>query len=188
MTTNQTTTPKDVINLLRDLVLSYTRHHEYVKTEGRDMGSAIVLAVKANRDDHPKLVGTGGKHIWALQTIFAAIGAKMRRRINLTLLDPTEGEKGPPATFKVNPHWQPEPMLELLTRVLDATMPVPYSMQHGTLMELTSIQVRPCVWEDIFEKGGLANAIHAIFHAIGKTQGQNVTIEFTKAETPASAA
>lgn len=187
MSINRSTETQKLIEILRELVCGYTRHHDKLKVDGADMGTTIIMAIRGDIDDHPKLVGTKGKHVWALETIVQAIGRKMGRTVRLTLMDPLPGEQGPPAVFKPNPNWVEGAIVFLLRLVLDAALPTPYSLEVMHVLDLTTIQVRPAVWGDLCERGDFAKAVHAIFHAVGKTQGRDVHIDVCKAEQPAAA-
>lgn len=179
MTTTAQKHSEIAIPLLRELVKAYTRHPETLKVDGADMTAAVVMTIKGDRDDHPKLVGSAGKHIQAIRTIFAVVGAKMGRKINITLLEPDMGTKGSPTTFTANPNWDSGPLLELLGKVLDASMPCDYELNPVRISDLTTIEVIPAQWCELYEEEFPA-ALHAIFHAIGKTQGHDVHLNFVR--------
>lgn len=177
------------LELLRDLASAFTRHPRNLEVDGSDMTGAIVLAIRCDRDDHPKLVGSQGKHIQALQSIFAAHGEKTGRRVNLTLLEPAKGQKGPPVQFQPDPNWNRELVKSLMGRVLDACLPEPYRLNIAdSALGLTTIEVLPQRWGELCQRGDFARAVHAIFHAIGKTQGVDLHVNFTKAPAGTAAA
>lgn len=175
------------IELLRDLARAFTLHHHNLKVDGAEMTGGIVLAIKCDRDDHPKLVGSQGKHIQSLQAIMRALGAKIGKKINLTLLEPDQGEKGPPRPFQPNPHWNRELVESLMRGVLSACLPGSYRLESASSeLGLTTYEVIPEQWGEICERE-FPLAVHAIFHAIGKNQGVDLHVNFTRAEQPAAA-
>ena len=117
--------PTDLaVELIREVAESYTRHHRDLHIEAGMLSSAIQITVQANRDDHPKLVGSQGKHVWALQLIASLMGGKAGIPIRLTLLEPIIGDKGQPARNSVpDPTWKPNHIENVIRRILAAALP-----------------------------------------------------------------
>lgn len=179
------------VSLLRSLTTAYTRHHEQLETEGRKVGSQIMLTIRAHADDHPKLVGSKGKHIWALQQIFQAAGRRAGETVQITLLPPVHGQRGRELEYVENEHWTPDNMAELLEMVLEATTISGVLMDPQDVGGMTTFLLVPgdandpaARWD---EKPGLAHALHLLFHAIGKTQGHIVHVQ-VEAEKPSGQA
>jgi predicted RNA-binding protein YlqC (UPF0109 family) len=169
------------VELLRDLCRGFTSHHAELAVHGADVShTKAILAIRCHPFDFPKLVGGKGKHHRAIQTIFSTIGQRLGRDMEFTLL-PVERREKQPDEFRADEQWNPEPMRKLLDRVL--------AMAFGATacsLELThdgdvSTFVVNCP-EDVFGRIDFHLAVHAIFHAIGKTQGRLVHVEFKAAE------
>ena len=172
---------QEAIELLTELLKGFTARHEDLQVNGADAGpSKSILAVKCHPWDYPKVVGKQGKNHWSLQRILTAIGARQGRLVEFTLLPSERREKGPDE-FRPDPKWKPGPILLLLNRVLSMAMgPGEYVAKCDQTPELATLVV--IVDEVTGELMELAQATHAIFHAIGKTQGRKVTVEFREAK------
>lgn len=172
------------LKLLRELILSFTRHGEDLQTTGATLSTSIALTIQAHRDDHSKIVGQLGQHIWALQTIFDFIGSAMGTRIRVTLLEPGVGEKLPLTPFQNDPKWEPKKVLMLATGILDIVLKKPYAMEAIGNNGQTTIEIKPdkaerlkLLNEDSKERNDFGEALQYIFHAIGKSQGRIIYIE-----------
>lgn len=161
-----------VVKLVRDLVLRYTKHPEALQVDGGEMGPAIVMAVKAHRDDHPRLVGSQGRNISALQAVARAYGARHGRQIRLTLLEPTIGEKMAREEFREDPQWQPDATLKLLKRLIGETHEGKAKVRHNAVASLSYFMVAadtPITTE-------LLAALNTLFHAIGRNEGRLIEV------------
>lgn len=192
-TMTATTTPAPSIvsaaaDLLRDIASRYTRFHKELKVNGRELGQTINLTLQGHRDDHPKLVGSQGKHIWALQQIFAAAGRRAGRAVRLTLLEPSIGEKQGPSEFVANHEWTPDATMDLLSRILAAASLGGVAAEPVDNGELTTLVIKvedPLDSAARWATGELGRALHLIFHAIGRTEGRQIHVEvFTEDGQP----
>ncbi len=170
-----------MIELLRDLARGFTAHHSALEVHGADASAGrIITAIRAHGEDYPKLVGSRGKHHNAMQTILHAIGEKLGKDIDYTLM-PAERVPKVPDEFRPASDWKSKKMRTLLERVL--------AMAFG--VRAFSIKIRTEGQKAVFvvttDQPELATrldfhlAVHTIFHAIGKTEGMLVHVEFKRA-------
>lgn len=164
--------------LLRDLASAFTREPKNLRVEGAQRGANIIMSLQTDADDHPRLVGSQGKHILAMQTLFAIAGHNQGIKTTLTLLEPWGGTKQPVQPFQQNPDWQPDDTEQLMRRVLDATMPVPYTLEHIALGGLSTFEITPLATAGNMTKAipMIQEALHLLFHAAGKTQGRTIHV------------
>jgi predicted RNA-binding protein YlqC (UPF0109 family) len=172
-----------VLLLLRETILSYTKHGDRLETTGASLSTSIAFTVQAHRDDHSKIVGAKGQHIWALQTIFDFIGRSIGTRVRVTLLEPAFGEKLPLTPYQADPKWKPEKVLGLIRRILDLVLVAHYELKAEGESQ-TTIEIKPTMIDrprllrmDNSEKNDFGEALHYIFHAIGKSQGRIIYID-----------
>lgn len=165
--------PIDIaLDLLRDLARGFTRHHDELRVNGGELGGKLVLSYQGHGEDHPKLVGTRGAHVFAMTTIFSQLGKKWNRTVRLTLLEPREKVAAAHIPYVPDANWNDKPLLDLMRRVLENTLDV-YTLE--SIGEgFTAINVTAEVTPDF------AQSVHNIFHAIGKNQGRFVTVEFSR--------
>lgn len=165
-------------SLLYDLVAAFTRHPQDIRVEGRQLkpGSTLI-ELEVNRDDQPRVIGSRGKHIQALRTIFQYIAAREKREIRLILLEPTRGEREEERLeFRPNMDWQPDNTLALIERVLGRVLRKPFQVNAISAGETTNLEVAA----DKTEKEiivALKPSLHPIFNAIGKNEGRQLFIE-----------
>lgn len=168
----------DAVEFIRELAKGFTKHHRDLQIDGAELPSRNVLTIQAHKADHPRLVGTQGVNIRALQTLIAAFGEKAAKLHTLTLLDPRVGQREESQPFAPDPKWKPKATMDRLRRTLDATMPCAYTIAHADVGELTTFEVVPAENAlPLIERGDYARALHVIFHAIGKNEGRQIHVE-----------
>lgn len=170
--------------LVRDLVNAFTREPKHLRIATADRGGTILMSLQTDADDHPRIVGTQGKHIWALLFITALMGRKTGQRINLTLLEPWGGKRLPVLPFIPDPNWKPDRTLALAERVIEAAMPCGCSLEPVNVGELTTLELKPDEWSPEIE--GLGKAMHLLFHAAGKAQGRTIHVTMLPPNGPAN--
>lgn len=183
MTTTRPNTAFEIAKattLLRDLAQAFTLHHKALKADGREVGTLIMLTLQADTDDHPKLIGTKGKHIIALQTLFQAM--RLSRPASLTLLEPTPAPREPITPFDPNPEWTPDSVIALATRVLAEICSQPFTIKVEAVGEMSVLLVET---NELQQDGPIQRSLHAIIHAIGKCQGRLVHVNVAPAPTAA---
>lgn len=184
-TTRKPPTPATIAaKLLRDLAGAYVRQPAELDVDGNSIGQKVLLTLQGHKDDHRRLVGSQGQHIWALQTIFAAASRKAGVPIEVALLDPCKGEKGELRPFEENPAWKPFPTMRLIRRVLEATLPDGFRLRGIPTGALYTIEITPAVWEPWLE--AFAKAVHLLFHASGNTNGHRINVATINPETGAA--
>jgi predicted RNA-binding protein YlqC (UPF0109 family) len=176
-TTTQNPDVAKLTKLLRELVAAFTRHHAELKVDGAKMGSGIQLSLQAHRDDHPRIVGSCGTHIRAIQNLFGFMGRRLGIQVRVTLLEPNRGEKWPLEPYVENTEWRVGPMLNILTNVCGAVFGEGATCEPADIGEMTVIEVRPGAgWCALMDDTRTPLALHLLFHAIGKAQGRIVHV------------
>lgn len=166
--------PGGIPALVKELLKGFTHHHGNLKVTSVRLGSVVSIEISGNRDDQPKLIGSKGGHIAAMNTLMRAVGKKCGVRIVLSLKEPTIGVKRPPQAFVPNPNWKPERTLKLLQSIVSAAIPVRFRIgQHhdetNSVFEIKPIDGKP-IDADVF------SALETIFDAVGKANGRTVII------------
>lgn len=173
--------------LVLDLVRAYTRRHEFLKVNCIVTGRGLILTVSADDSDQPCIVGTKGKHVMALKLIVAAIAKNAGVPIELTLLPASKNGDFPPVPYHPDPNWNHEPITDLLLRMLDFAMPLPFTLDRHDVDTLTIYEVKPAAqtaglpWLEEF-----IQQVHYLFHAAGKCSGREIQIAFVPYASPGS--
>lgn len=167
------------IDFVRNLARRYTKHAGHLQVDGGETGGIVVVAMRAHRDDHPRLVGSGGKNISALQWLCARFGDKAGKRVRLTLLDPIAGDKGPLHEFTEDPNWSQESTEKLLREVLGAVFQGAFEVECMRVPGLATFTVKLPGVADPVRAADLKSALHTLFHAIGKNEGQQIHVDVT---------
>jgi predicted RNA-binding protein YlqC (UPF0109 family) len=174
------TTERDGKNdeqLLRDIVGAFTRHPADVSISIEKRGeTSTMITLEVNRDDYPRVFGGQGRHIQALRTIFAFIGAREERQIRLLLVEPRKGVRQGNLPFKPNLEWQADKVLELLRQILDRIFTKPFEVEAMSAEETTNVEIRVDPSEQKI-MDALEPSLQPIFHAIGKSEGRQLYIE-----------
>jgi predicted RNA-binding protein YlqC (UPF0109 family) len=173
---NQDTATESIVAVVRELLKGFIHHKRDLKVKGRRMGSIVSVEISGNRDDQPKLVGTRGQHIAAMNLIMRAVGARLNLRIVLSLHEATIGQKLPPRPFRENHNWKPEPTRKVLRQVIDSIFPTAPTIEEHHDENGSIFQVVPDPQEESLFTKDLEGALQAIFDAIGKANGRTVHI------------
>jgi predicted RNA-binding protein YlqC (UPF0109 family) len=173
-TTTDATPAQTAREFFRKLILGYTQHENDLEVSAGDLPGRIVITVRANRDDHPRIVGTRGAHIMALQSIAAAYGRRNNTKIALTLLEPVRGEKAQLRPFEAAENWNEGETMELMNELLDRTTPQGWHADHVAVAELSTIQITRADGEPV--PADFVQSLHLLFHAIGKNQGRQIHV------------
>lgn len=177
-------TATDAEKLLCDLVQAFTRHHKDLQIRSGKVGNKWIATIECNADDHPKLVGKGGRQIWGIKRLFENIIARrIGKTVEVGLLDPTRGRRLPPPEFKANPNWDHGPLVALLTRTLKLALSLPFQIKIVPIANQTGIElkVNPCEIDVV--RGPMMDALQNIFKAIGRHDGRDIHLELAD-ETP----
>lgn len=174
----------EVLALLRDLVFGYTRHHGDLKVQAVHLTSSLALSMQGNKDDHGRLVGEQGRNIRSVQAIFERIGRKIGQPINLTLVPPAVGEQSKLEPFAADPNFSHGATTALLRRVLAASLGRPFALAVAQGIGSTEYELTPDPEELPIVRGALADAIHSIFHAVGKNRGRIIRVSLNDSEPP----
>lgn len=170
----------EIETLIRDLVASYTRQHQFLSVKSLVTGNGIIVAVKADDSDQACIVGSGGKHIKALKFIVAAISRNQDIGINLTLLEAEKNGRFEQVPYAADPNWNHEPTTNLLHRVLELAMPVPYRVQKFDIDTLTNYEIATVGSYVPEGLESLIQQLHFLFHAAGKRSGREIHVSLVK--------
>lgn len=92
-----TDTTTIISELLRKTVAAYTHNPDLIEVGAQGLGQIIILNLQAEKSDHRKLVGKGGRAIRALKEMFTAIGKAQGLEIRIELLEPKDITREPTA-------------------------------------------------------------------------------------------
>ena len=177
--------PESPLSLMRDIVQAFTQFHGDLEINGARSGGTVICNIRAHCSDHPKIVGTRGVNIRALQSIARAMGERLGGEITLNLLEAKPGVKLPLTNFKENPQWDSGPATGLLQRLLRAVCFDPFTVEEVSASPTTIFAITPSAADFDAIRGTNHEAIHCIWHAIGKSQGRFILVEFIDPETGA---
>lgn len=169
-------TAKQLCTLIEELIRGYTVHHEDITVRMDELTTTVMLSVQGNSDDHRRLVGSRGRHVWSLQRIAGLAGLKIGKSVRLSLMEPKPGDRGADLSFTPVENWDPRPFLKLLKRVVEFTTPDGTKVKdanagHNTTVEIVLPAIGPMFTE-------YAQAMQALFFAIGKMHGRIVELQF----------
>lgn len=170
----------EMLSLLSELVNGFTKHHKELKITGTALNRSISFNIIGHADDHPKLVGTRGLHIWSLQTIFRHIGDKQQVPLRITLLEPEVGERKEKPPYVPNPKWKPDNLVRLITNVNELVFDKPVKIDVTNEGAATTFELFPtpdCDRDVALLAGEILTAFKYIFHAIGKAEGRTIYID-----------
>jgi len=167
----------EIMDLLRELVESFTEHHNALKIEAKEYPGACYWMIKVHADEQPKVVGRRGTNIRALSVIIAAIGAAIGEKYTLRLLEPDPAIRRDHTPRKTVTSYDPARAIELLRWAvaailnedddkvgIDCQEPVPFNY---TLRITAPAQITPEVQE----------ALRIIWTAAGQSDGVTFRLE-----------
>ena len=165
----------DVINLLRDVIMAYTHHHNDLQIEGASMGGSIALGIRSNLDDYGRLVGYAGGNIWALTVIFGRVGERMRKPVRVSLFKSKVGTEEPRQPFAPDANFNHGPTTALLKRVLAMSLSHPFRLSVAQVGDDTHYEIDPSNAE-FNVQGDYIKAIRNIFVAVGRNRGRTIYV------------
>lgn len=164
--------------LMRDLILAFTRHHKYLRIERGEVGNRVIIAVEAHADDHPKIVGKDGMRISAIKRVFEIfLSRRLKKSVEVSLLGPTKGTRLPPPKFKANPNWDSKPFEALLIRTLKMALTLPFQIKMVPIASQTGVELMVNELELDDVRGAFTASIRSIFEAIGRHDGREIHFE-----------
>lgn len=159
----------DLADWTRLLAQNFTSYSDDLQI----IGNGASVAIKGHRADYGKLMGKGGKHLFALRVILSAIAGT---QVDVTVLESSVGEREEPQPFQPDPKWtyrKEESLMHLLSKVC--------------LEALGDCKVQAKGERNASESGfvvisrymtmELEVAFYTIFRAIGNSRGRKVTVE-----------
>lgn len=171
MRTNPITLDDGVI---RDLIAAIICHPAQLQIKVACVGTIAALEICAHADDQPRLVGSRGTTIDAINTVVKAMAEKAGiRKVVCQLLEPKVGQKGPPRKFHANPNWRPQTVFDLLNRVLSAMLTEPFQIEQEHQDTVSLFQVTT---EGAELNTNVEAALVKLFDAIGKANGRLVAV------------
>lgn len=156
-------------DFMERLIRAFTKHHKQIEFETQTHGANVFVAVRVHRDDHPRMVGSKGSHIRALNVIATLWGIVNGVTARFSLQEPNTGEKKPLVDFKAARKWDSAPVVQLFGDTMRAIYPSA-NFEVVNLGDATNILLKPAIRED------LLSCVHFIFHAIGKNQGRMIYV------------
>jgi predicted RNA-binding protein YlqC (UPF0109 family) len=183
-------TPPEIIALLRDVVMAYTRHHNDLKIEGANMGGSVALGIQSHLDDYGRLVGYAGGNIWALNVIFSRIGELLRQPVVVRLHESKVGTETQLQPFQPDQNFKHAPTTALLVRVLAMSLRFSCRLKVADVIHETHYEIdapddeKTIIWQSTepqfvatqFVFTDYIRAIRNIFRAIGKNRGRVIRV------------
>lgn len=162
--------------LIRDIVRGYTTDHGDIELTTQELTTTVMISLRGSANDHRRLVGSRGRHVWSLQRIAGLCGARIGKSVRLSLLEPKDGDRGPDLGFTPVENWDSGPFMLLFRRTIKATAPEGTTVKaahagHNTTLEVTMTAIGSAFRE-------FAQSLQALFFAIGKMQGRVITVTF----------
>lgn len=169
MTTNPKLNTRQLAEMLATLVRGFTRFHKDLTMEATDYGPSLtMIRAQANRADHPRVVGSQGKHVMALQSLCRRIGELHGANVQFSLIEPVRGEKLPPEPFVLSPKWKPGTIVAMLESVLSWVLPGAKVKVREDAHTVLVVKSEPDT--------EIALALNLLFRAIGRNQGRVVDV------------
>lgn len=81
------------LDLLREIVASFTDHHDAIKIEAKEFPGYVSWLLKVHGTDHNKVVGRKGAHVKALTRLVTALGRANGNVYRFKLLEPTNDQR-----------------------------------------------------------------------------------------------
>ena len=106
--------------ILRRLCVLLSLEDDPMELRMRDNGEYVKWTVTPSSVAGPYLIGSGGRHIQALQHLVRGFGEFCGAVHVLAFNDPEDGPKRPWSDEKVNPNFDPTPLTDVLEETLDA--------------------------------------------------------------------
>lgn len=164
-------------DLLRELVSAFIKYPDRLRIESeRRSKDSTMITMQADANDYGKIHGRQGRNIQALSTIFLFIAGRGGRRVSIMNNPPDRGTREELPPFVPNPDWEPDHAISLLRKVLDRILRRPYKTEPHENDEQTVIKITPQMEEQKIVNG-IAPYLHPIFHAIGKNEGRELSIQ-----------
>lgn len=182
-------THDQLANLAKFIVSHYVKYPQDLIVSVSDYRTdKILITLKGNAADQRKMIGTGAKHVTALQNIIAAAGAKLNTPAGLSILESWKGQEEPPSEFIRDVNWSKEKEIQLLDvfrQVCAQIFVTPHRVKFKTEGPKTKLSVIIDQMDPVIE-----SSLSSLFRAIGKTRGRDVTIhaEASKSHAPVPAA
>jgi predicted RNA-binding protein YlqC (UPF0109 family) len=173
------TLPQRAKRLLLDLIKGFTSDHSQVTVEEEVFGMSITLRAATGRDDFPRLIGSAGKTLWALQNTLRILGEKYECKITVIPKDQTPGPRKPLAPYVRAENWNGKPILDLLNETCRLILKDPFQLMVMENEEKgeTHILIQTTTRDASIMKGEHEDkALHNIFFAIGKNHGRHIFI------------
>lgn len=170
----QNATAQNFKGIIAQMIAGYTA--KPVDLRMAEMDSTILFELQGENDDHRRLVGTRGRHIWSLQRLAGLAGGRLGKTVRLALIDPKPGSRGRDLDFTPVADWNSGPFMGLIRDVLYYTAPDGTGATIGNAGHNTTVEVSLPAIGPAF--GDFAQAMQALFFAIGKMEGRMVELKF----------
>jgi predicted RNA-binding protein YlqC (UPF0109 family) len=160
---------------LRTIIAAIAKHTPEPKIVHLD--KEYTFQIQVDGRDQGRIVGKGGAHIWAIQTLFWYAGfAQVRQGYSIRLLEPVTPYRGGPSPFRFTATWDRKIIQGLIDAILETCIP-----SHGSC-ELKEETKTSAVCTLKIEKylqtptdnPSLAEAISVVLKAAGMSQGVSI--------------
>lgn len=182
------TTPQDTAAwLVRRILEEITFHHADLHVTPTQVGRSWMIKVQVNRADMPRVIGGGGLHHRALDTIVAAVGVKNAVNMRLHVLEPDVGRPERFEKFEASHNWNAEPVVRLLRDICAAVFITQAEVSARDVADATTnLEVILSGKEPRKIIEPIGKALSALFNAIGKANGRIVMVDVAvEGEAPA---
>lgn len=164
--------------ILGEIVRGFTDHHHDLEINVASLGHILMISLRAHASETPRIIGSQGRHVSALQTIMDRVGGVIGRRVRLEVKEAIRGEKQRLRPYEVDPNWSPDRLQRILEKLTIATTgdrtPVVEVQRAG---DAAMFRIVGRGGEKIAADHDVALAIDRIMLAIGRHQGQQVFLE-----------
>jgi predicted RNA-binding protein YlqC (UPF0109 family) len=108
----------------KNLVQSISSDHKKLKITEEEMRDKLLFCVECSEVDYPKLVGSGGKNVNALEVLYAmAVWRGEAKDGVVHVSTPDTSKRAPRQLFKLNKEWKPADLMKVLNPILDVSFP-----------------------------------------------------------------
>ena len=170
-------------DLMATLVNAIAYHRDHVVIEVAAFDDFDKFRVTVDRADMPRVVGKGGKHIWAIKAIMLAAGMHSGRRYLVELLDPVQGEYER-LPRRPSEDWNQSAAVALADTILSAILYDKFTLDITDVDSLTSIlritlscYSQATALRKIEYDQPMRTHLESLMRAIGNTLGRELEIQ-----------
>lgn len=157
--------------VLRLLVSGFLCFPQNLKITSRVTPRTVLLAMRAHASDKPRLIGKGGKNIWAINTLMDAAANSQGKSARVSIDEDVTGNAVPTQEFVADPLWNRDDILVDGLRSIGTAIfgePIVNAISNGDRTTLV-----------LYAPGShkVEEALETIFKAWGRNMGRMVGVE-----------